>query len=199
MAFKFKKEYIPNYITFFRLLLVPVYILVFFADYPKTMVYAGVIYIVAGFTDLLDGYLARKNNWVSDIGKLLDPLADKLMSISALICLLIKEIIVICIVVIVIIKEILMICGAAVILKKGKVYVKSSWYGKAATVIIFLLVFTVTFFTDISAAAINVMCSFTIAVMMFAFVMYIIEYCAEIKKNMSAIACGKRNDKKENK
>ena len=76
---------------------------------------------------------------------------------------------------------------------------KSSWYGKAATFLLFLLVFTVTFFTDISAAAINVMCSFVIAVMVFAFVMYIVEYCAEIKKDMSALSRGKKSssDKKE--
>jgi len=197
---RFKKENIPNYITLFRLFLVPVYIIVFFWDYPTTMIYSGIIYIVAGISDVIDGYLARKNNWVSNIGKLFDPLADKLMAIAALVCLVIKERITVWIVAILLLKEIVMILGAAFILKKGKVYVKSSWYGKAATVALFLLVFTVSFFPGIEKAAIDIMCNFVIAIMVYAFVMYFIEYCAEIKKNVRAMSKNKStvNEKSDN-
>ena len=98
---------IPNAISVLRIILVPVFAAIYLgaktnADY----LFAGAVLAFSGITDMLDGKIARRFNMITDLGKVLDPLADKLMSISALICLLIKERIVIWIVVIVIIKEI---------------------------------------------------------------------------------------------
>jgi len=183
MTFKFRKENIPNYLTLFRILLVPVYVAVFFSSIPEAMAAAGVIFIVASVTDILDGYLARKNGWTSKLGQVLDPLADKLMTMTVLICLYIKHRIIIWIVVIIVLKELLMIFGAAFILKKSNVYVKSSWYGKLATVSMFILIFIATFITALDERIMTVLCWVVIGIMLMAFVLYIVEYRAAIKKS----------------
>lgn len=78
---------LPNKITFSRVLLVPVFIIMFYIDIPNNQIYAGLIFIIAALTDTLDGYLARKNGQVTNLGKFIDPLADKLLVSAALILL----------------------------------------------------------------------------------------------------------------
>lgn len=80
-------KYVPNMITFFRLLLIPIFVLVFFSSMENRLLYALGIFLLAGATDALDGYLARKYDVVSVVGIVLDPLADKLMLLTALACL----------------------------------------------------------------------------------------------------------------
>lgn len=75
---------LPNKLTMGRIFAIPVFIVVFLFDYRYAAV---VIFIVAALTDMLDGHIARKYNLVTNFGKLMDPLADKLLVMSALICL----------------------------------------------------------------------------------------------------------------
>ena len=74
---------IPNVLTMIRLLLIPVFVILYMNGHPKG---ALAVFAVASLTDLLDGFLARKLNQISNFGKLFDPLADKLMVLTALIC-----------------------------------------------------------------------------------------------------------------
>ena len=80
-------KHVPNMITLFRLLLIPVFVMVFFSSLENRLLYALGIFLLAGATDALDGYLARKYDVVSVVGLVLDPLADKLMLLTALVCL----------------------------------------------------------------------------------------------------------------
>ena len=75
---------LPNKLTMGRIFAIPVFIVVFLLDYRYS---AAVIFILAALTDMLDGKIARKYNLVTNFGKLMDPLADKLLVMSALICL----------------------------------------------------------------------------------------------------------------
>ena len=75
---------IPNILTIFRIVLVPIYLLIFFSDLPNKVLLAGLVFILAGVTDVLDGYIARKNNLITKLGTVLDPFADKLMSFTVL-------------------------------------------------------------------------------------------------------------------
>jgi len=78
-------RHLPNILTVFRIILVPVFLyFLFLAKLPANILIALIIFIVACFTDYLDGMLARKMNIISDFGKLMDPLADKLIVLSAL-------------------------------------------------------------------------------------------------------------------
>ncbi len=78
---------IPNQLTLLRILLIPVFVLVFYLPYEWNNLVACVIFTLAGITDVLDGYLARKLNQTSSLGAFLDPVADKLMVAVALVLL----------------------------------------------------------------------------------------------------------------
>jgi CDP-diacylglycerol--glycerol-3-phosphate 3-phosphatidyltransferase len=78
---------LPNFITLFRILLIPVFIILFITPTEDRSLSAAVIFVVAAMTDLLDGYVARRTGQVTRLGKLLDPIADKLLVLSALILL----------------------------------------------------------------------------------------------------------------
>ncbi len=75
---------LPNKLTMGRIFAIPVFIVVFMLDFRYL---AGIIFILAAVTDMLDGHIARKHNLVTNFGKLMDPLADKLLVMSALVCL----------------------------------------------------------------------------------------------------------------
>ncbi|MEQ1563042.1 MAG: CDP-diacylglycerol--glycerol-3-phosphate 3-phosphatidyltransferase [Nitrospiraceae bacterium] len=79
---------LPNFITLTRILLIPVFVVLFATPTPDRSLSAAIVFIVAAVTDMLDGYLARRNGQVTTLGKLLDPIADKLLVLSALILLL---------------------------------------------------------------------------------------------------------------
>ena len=76
---------LPNFITLVRILLIPVFVMLFFTPTPDRSLSAAFVFVVAAITDLLDGYIARRTGQVTKLGKLLDPIADKLLVLSALI------------------------------------------------------------------------------------------------------------------
>lgn len=78
---------VPNLLTLTRILLIPVFVVLFATPDPSRSIAAAVVFVVAAVTDLLDGYLARRSGQVTKLGKLLDPIADKLLVLSALILL----------------------------------------------------------------------------------------------------------------
>lgn len=125
---------IPNVLTVLRFLLIPIIIILAVKeDYILTIVFLT----ISGLTDILDGAIARKYNFISDFGKLMDPLADKATQISLLTILFIKGAISIWILVIVVLKEFCMVSGASFLYGKELV-VSSKWYGKLATVLLYV-------------------------------------------------------------
>lgn len=129
-------KYIPNTLTIIRFLLIPFIVLsVLLGNY----ILAFILFTLSGITDIADGFIARKFNLVSNFGKLMDPLADKLTQISMLISLTIKSIIPNWIAIIVVIKEVTMVCGASFLYGKD-VVVYSRWYGKLATVLLYIAI-----------------------------------------------------------
>ena len=189
--FKFKKQYIPNTISAFRIALVPVYVLLFFGIVPAwdPMISSGVVFVIAGASDLVDGYLARRNHWITDLGKLLDPLADKLMELAVTVSLAIRfggAFLILA--AITVLKEAVMIVGAFIIMRRGRIAVFSNWYGKAATLAWFITVFLVSFVPGVQASAwCHVLCILLIVVMAFAFVMYVIQFQPAIQKTLREI------------
>ncbi len=125
----------PNKLTLLRVLMIPVYLVVMLAvPWPVGPLVGAAIYALASATDAIDGYLARKNNQVTDFGKFLDPLADKMLVITALVVLQYMEMIHPVITVIIIARE-LMVTSIRLIAASsvGKV-IAAGWWGKAKTV-----------------------------------------------------------------
>lgn len=129
-------KHAPNILTIIRFLLIPVIIVFAFQD---NYIAAIIVLTISGLTDILDGYIARKFNFITDFGKLMDPLADKATQVALLGTLTIQKIIPLWIIVIVIIKEFLMISGASFLYGKELV-VSSKWYGKLATVLFYVAI-----------------------------------------------------------
>jgi len=126
------------------MLLVYVFIVIFFSEADGSLLYASLVLLIAGLTDVLDGYIARKYKLVTKFGQIIDPLADKLMQLAVLFCLTIANYITKWILIIYIIKEILMILGAIILYyRKEKMVISSNFYGKIATLLFYLAVFSV--------------------------------------------------------
>lgn len=124
---KFNVKNIPNILSVIRILLVFVFIGVFFGGYTRLAI---LIFLLAGATDVLDGWLARRNGWITKLGKILDPFADKLMQCTVLVCLWIRDIIPLWFVLPFFAKEIFTLVIGAVVIKRRSVAVVSKWYGK---------------------------------------------------------------------
>ncbi len=135
----------PNILTYLRLLCVPAFIAVFFAvDGSKNLnVYvAFAVFLFASLTDVLDGFIARKFNYITDLGKMLDPLADKLLQVSAAVCLCVNDFVhhseigmlFIFFPIALGLKEGFMLIWG-IILAKKKIIVHSNYFGKAAAFI----------------------------------------------------------------
>jgi cardiolipin synthase len=106
------------------------------------------VFFFAGATDILDGYLARRNQWITNLGKILDPLADKLMQCTVLICLLIKDYIPLWFVVPFIAKELFFLLISLIVIKRRSVVVASKWYGKLTVCVFYLTIGSSIVFRD---------------------------------------------------
>ncbi len=125
-------RHVPNLLTVFRIILVPIFIFTYLNDQGPI---ALTIFIIAGFTDLLDGYIARKYNLITTIGTLLDPLADKLMLLSVLTCMTLKNILPIWVPALMYLKELSLVVGSILLyFRHEKMTIPSNIYGKLATV-----------------------------------------------------------------
>lgn len=174
---------IPNLISLIRILLITPFV-VFFLD--KEYLAAAIIIAVSGLSDCFDGMIARKFNQESELGKILDPLADKLTLLAVGVCLVVIEPYFLPIVVILVAKDILMIIGSSKVVKKGIIVPKSMWYGKLGTVLFYV---SVTFIVlmevlqnvddpiiyipkETGMVISMVLLALTAAVMIFALIMY---------------------------
>jgi CDP-diacylglycerol---glycerol-3-phosphate 3-phosphatidyltransferase len=110
---------LPNSITFLRILLIPVFVWVFSESSPERALVAGLIFAGAAFTDFLDGYLARKSGQITNLGKLLDPVADKLLVASGLILLVQFQRVAVWLAIVMIAREMIVTGARAVAAKEG--------------------------------------------------------------------------------
>ena len=128
---------IPNILTYLRICLVFVFIAFMFLEFiPNNIYWAFGVFLLASLTDIADGYIARKFSLVSDIGKVLDPFADKLLQVTAIICLTVVGNIHYAFAIILFTKELYMICGGAYMLRyKDKITIQANVYGKVAAMV----------------------------------------------------------------
>lgn len=182
-------RHLPNAITIFRVLLVFIFIYVFNSDIQNSNMLCAFIFILSGISDVLDGYLARKFNIVSNFGKLMDPLADKFMQITVAFCVASVEKSLIWVPVVLIIKELSMVFGAAALLKKENIVVSANIFGKIASILYFVIFSVIIIFEEINPIVKQVMCIAFIVLSILAFINYIIKYY-----NIYKTAC-KANEK----
>lgn len=183
---------VPNILTFIRLCLVPVFIIVFLLE-SEMKTTAGIIFILANATDVLDGYIARKFNATSKVGQLLDPLADKLMQIAAIVMMLIAKILPLWFVIFLASKEILMICAGFFLYSK-KTFVKSNVFGKLNTVAVFAAITVLMFFSNVSQTLKTIMLLLVVCTSFAAMLSYLYSYFLQHKKFKEYINATKTED-----
>lgn len=134
-------KHIPNLLTLLRLLMIPFYFTIFYSGRPNALTESLVVFVAASITDVLDGYLARKYEVVSNFGKVADPFADKVMQLSVLYTLADARYLLDWFFWIILVKEALQIgLGAILVSRRPRIIVPANKYGKATTFLVFLTV-----------------------------------------------------------
>lgn len=110
---------LPNSITLLRILLIPVFVWLYLEPTPERALWAGLVFSAAAFTDFLDGYLARRSGQITNLGKLLDPVADKLLVASGLILLVQVQQVAVWLAIVMIARELIVTGARAVAAKEG--------------------------------------------------------------------------------
>ena len=172
---------VPNIISAFRICLVPVFIITYFSGVRDSKIYAALVYAIATISDFFDGFLARKYNVSSNLGKVLDPLGDKLMTIAVLASITIDMLIPVWAVILVVSKEVVMAIGGFVIHKKASVEIPpSNIIGKTSTVVFFLVCITLMLF-NVPPVASVILITIAIGLTFFALVSYANMFIAVMK------------------
>ena len=138
---------IPNILTVIRIFLTPIFIICLFSDFFGAQLWALVIFIVASITDAYDGYLARKNNMVTDTGRFLDPLADKILVSSAFISFSIMGLIDIWMVALIIFRDLFVMGLRLLMSRRGFIMITSKISKSKTAVQIGIIIFTLLFLT----------------------------------------------------
>ena len=172
-----KLKNIPNILSIIRIILVFVFVAVFFI--AESPVWALIIFLTAGATDIVDGYLARRFNWITNLGKILDPFADKFMQCTALVCLCIKSFVPLWFVLVFLAKELATLITGLLVIKRRSVVVVSKWYGKAAVCLFYLAIFVCIVFRTFleENPIVSILMFATVAIFaMLAFIGYVKHY-----------------------
>ena len=156
---------IPNILTTVRLFLVPLF--AYNLVIVKKPIAALLIFLLSGATDVLDGFIARKFNMVTKIGKVYDPLVDKLMQITAIICLAKEGFIPEWVIWFILFKEGTMIVGG-IFLYCHNVIIQSDWYGKGATVSFYTIIFFIIMFPAMNRVLKNILLVLLVVILIFA-------------------------------
>lgn len=172
-----KKDYsnkiltVPNILSIVRLLLIPV--IVWLYSFENEYKMAALVLLVSGLTDTIDGFIARRFSMISNLGKILDPVADKLTQGVVMLCLAHRFPLMWIAIILFIVKELSNAVTHLVAMKKtGKVY-GADWHGKITTVLLYAMMFLHIVWTNIPVIASNTCIVICIGMMVLSMILYI--------------------------
>ncbi len=173
---------IPNLLSLFRICLIPIIVWLYVGK--NSPIWTGVVLTFSGLTDIVDGYIARHFHMTSNLGKVLDPVADKLTQATVLLCLLSRFPKMLFLFIIFILKELIMgTTGMAVIRKTGNVY-GANWHGKVTTCLLYGMMLLHIVWYDIPLSVSNFLLTVCFFMMMVSLVFYVV-------RNLKALKGGK--------
>lgn len=166
---------IPNILCYIRIILIPVFMFVYLnATTTKDYYIAAFIILFSGITDFCDGYIARKFNQVTELGKFLDPLADKLTQGAIILTLMFKIKWMNYLVGLFIVKELFMAVNGAILLtKKRRKLDGAKWFGKVSTAVLYASMFILIIFPSLNPIKTNLTIGITAFFMLLSFLLYI--------------------------
>lgn len=171
-----KKEIfsIPNLMGYFRILLIPVFCYLYMtAETEREYLYAALVVLISSLTDLFDGKIARRFNMVTELGKALDPIADKLTHAGLAFCLASRYPLMWGLIALLVIKEGYMGIMGLIFLKKGKMLDGAMWFGKICTAVLFVGMLVLFLFPGLSEVWVNGMIIIMMVVMAVTLCMYV--------------------------
>lgn len=165
---------VPNALSLVRLILLPVFAVLYLgsADNPTWLYWSLAVLVLSGITDFLDGVFARKLNQITELGKLLDPIADKITQITVLVCLVIRYPVLIPLMVICLTKEILQAIGGWILLSHCDVIRGSKWFGKVSTFTFYGVMLLIVLWTEMPSQlllALEILVAITMLVSFFGY------------------------------
>ncbi|MFQ8601129.1 MAG: CDP-alcohol phosphatidyltransferase family protein [Oscillospiraceae bacterium] len=182
---------IPNILSYIRLLLIPVFVVLYVgADAPADYYLAAGVVLLSGLTDLFDGQIARRCNMITELGKALDPIADKLTQAAIVFCLMLRFPGVVFLVVLLVVKELFMgVCGL-VLLRRGRKLDGAMWFGKVSTAVFYVVMLLLIALPEIPAAVVNGILVVTGFFLALSFALYIPVFVRMFRESR-----GKREDR----
>ena len=175
-----KKEIftIPNLLSLFRLALIPVYVYIYLnAVTTQQYLAAGTIMAVSCFTDIIDGKIARHFDMVSTVGKILDPLADKVTQFTLTLCLSLKYPVLHPVLALFVVKEAFQLAAGIVNLRRGKMLPGALPAGKVCTTVLFVSLIALVLFPELPGLAVDAIAIVDVGFLLLSFVSYILAYC----------------------
>ena len=174
-----KKEIftIPNLLSLFRLVLIPVYVIIYLNARDNTDYYiAAGILAVSCLTDLIDGKIARHFNMISNLGKILDPVADKATQFTLIVCLTMKYPFLMSLVILFVVKESFQLIAGGINLRKGKMLKGALLSGKICTTVLFLSLIFMVMIPNLPNKLVNIIATVDFIFMLISFGDYLITY-----------------------
>lgn len=170
-----KKELftIPNMLSLFRLLLIPVYVIIYLnAKQDSEYFLAAAILAVSCLTDMIDGQIARHFNMISNVGKVLDPLADKMTQLALTICLSVKYPALRSVLLLFVFKEVFQVSVAYVMFRRGKALPGSLIAGKICTTVLFISLILLVLLPNLDLKIVNFIAVMDVVFLSYAFISY---------------------------
>lgn len=183
---------IPNLMGYFRIFLVFVYMVLFYRSLSGAPYWPVIITIViSGLTDFFDGKIARKFHMITEWGKVLDPIADKMTIGAIILSLCFKYKIIIAMAVLYIVKEGFMAIAGMVSIKRGHKVEGAMWYGKVCTFGTYIILILLLLYPAMNIIIVDILVGVNMVIMLFTFINYILYYGRVIKglsKNMESLS-----------
>lgn len=173
---------IPNLLSVFRILLIPLIVWLYCGKQDYLL--AAWVLLLSGATDIADGFIARRFHMVSDLGKVLDPIADKLTQCAMLICLLTRFPLMACPLAALVVKETMDGLMGLMVVKKTGIVCGAEWHGKAATCLLFAVMVIHVLWYELSPQLSFALILLATAIQLFSLVLY-------LRRNLSLIRRGK--------
>ncbi len=170
---------IPNLLSFIRLLLIPLILWLYMGK--KQYIAAVVVIVLSGITDMLDGTIARKFHMVSDLGKALDPTADKLTQAAMLLCVVSRYRVLIWLIILFACKELIMAVLAYLTLRRGIVN-GASWHGKVNTFVLYAVMIILILFPDLPKTTSYLLVALCACTMIISLVLYTRYYLSVLRQ-----------------
>lgn len=174
---------IPNILCYIRFMLIPVFVVLYIkAEYPKEYLRAAAVVLISGITDFLDGFIARKFDMITELGKLIDPVADKLTQASLIFVLVVKIRWMFLLLILFVILQLFLLIAGLVMLKKNARLNGAKWFGKVSTTVFYAVMLVLVSYPTLDENIANVLMLVCGVFLLLSLIMYIREYVLLYRK-----------------